>query len=36
MIEQFSSQEPGEEAEHEAWRRIRRAAVIKGFQRPEP
>ena len=34
MIEQFSSPEPAEEVEHEAWRQIRRAAVSRKLKRP--
>jgi hypothetical protein len=36
MIEQFSSPEPLEEVEHQAWREIRRAAVIAKLKRPAP
>jgi hypothetical protein len=34
MIEQFSSPEPLEEIEHQAWRQIRRAAVTRKLKRP--
>ena len=33
MIDQFSSREPAEEAEHEAWRQIRCAAVSRKLKR---
>ena len=34
MVEQFSSPEPREEIEHQAWRQIRRAAVRRKLKRP--
>jgi hypothetical protein len=34
MIEQFSVTEPLDAIEHEAWRRIRRAAISRKLKRP--